>query len=89
MKRGVNDKITIEVAISECVVEKHAIPLREGGGSADNVNDGDVLAVRTRNSIESRQLPYAEGGDHSRHAIDARISVSRVAWQDEQVAHWR
>lgn len=42
----------VEVAVSERVVEEHAVSLRDGGRAANNVNDGDVFRKGTGNAID-------------------------------------
>jgi hypothetical protein len=42
----------VEVAISERVVEEHAVSLRNGGRAADDVNNWDVFRKGTGNAID-------------------------------------
>jgi len=68
----------IKVTVSESVVKKHLVTLRDGRRASNNVDDGDVLGVRASNTIDGRELTNTEGGDESSHLGDTGISISSV-----------
>jgi hypothetical protein len=55
----------IEVAIAECVMQQHAIALRDGGRTTDDVDDRDVLRICAGQAVDGRQFSYAKGGHKS------------------------
>lgn len=68
----------IKVTVSESVVKKHLVTLRDGRRASNNVDDGDVLGVRASNTVDGRELTNTEGGDESSHLGDTGISISSV-----------
>lgn len=68
----------IKVTVSESVVKKHLVTLRDGRRASNNVDDGDVLGVRASNAVDGRELTNTEGGDESSHLGDTCISISSV-----------
>lgn len=54
------------------VVEKNVLVLGEAGRLADDVDDGDVLGIGTRDTVESAQLTDGVGGDND--TGDARLT---------------
>lgn len=76
---------TIEITVSESVVQKHAVTLREGGGGSDDVDDGYVFTVGASDGVQGGQLADAKGGDHSSKTVDPRIAVRSVAWRTMSV----
>lgn len=69
---------TIEIAIAEGVMEEHAVALRERGRSADDVNNWNILAVRTSDGIKCGQLANTKCSDHGGKSIDSCISVRGI-----------
>lgn len=72
----------VEVAVAKRVVEQHAIALRHGRRTADDVDDRDVLGEGPGHAIEGGELADAKGGDEGSHVLDAGIAVGGVGWRD-------
>lgn len=71
----------VEIAVSERVVKEHAVSLRNGGGTADNVDDGDMLGEGTSNTVDSGELSNTKGGDEGTHLLDTSISISGISYK--------
>ena len=70
----------VEVAVAEGVVQEHAVPLGDGGGAADDMDDGNVLGEGTGDAIDGGELADAEGGDEGGDALDAGVTVGGISW---------
>jgi hypothetical protein len=68
----------IEVTVTKSVVKKHLVALRDGGGASNNVDNGDVLRVRSSNTVDGGEFTNTEGGDESGHLGDTGISIGSV-----------
>lgn len=68
----------IEVTVAKSVVKKHLVALRDGRGASNNVDDGNVLRVRSGNTVDGRKLTNTEGGDESSHLGNTGVSIGSV-----------
>jgi hypothetical protein len=68
----------VKVTVAESVVKKHLVTLRDGRGASNNVDNRNMLRVRSSNTIDGRELTNAEGGDESSHLGDAGVTIGSV-----------
>jgi hypothetical protein len=68
----------IEVTVAKSVVKKHLVALRDGRGASNNVDHGNMLRVRSSNTVDGRELTNTEGGDESSHLGNTGVSIGSV-----------
>jgi len=65
--------------IAECVMQQHAVCLRESRGSADDVDDRNVLGEAAGDGVQRRKLTDAKGGNDGGDAFDPGIAVRSIS----------
>jgi hypothetical protein len=60
-------------------VEEHTILLRDGRGSANNVDNGDIFAERAGYAIEGGELANTKCRDDGRYALNSSSSIGSIA----------
>lgn len=70
-----------EVSIAEGVVQKHAVALGDGGWSADDVNNWNLLGVGSGHTIECGKFTDTERCDDGRDALDTGIAISGICYR--------
>jgi hypothetical protein len=68
----------VEVTVAESVVKKHLVTLRDGRGASNNVDDRNVLRVRSSNTVDGRELANTECGDESSHFGNTSVAIGSV-----------
>ena len=69
----------MEIAIPKSMMKEHAIFLSYSGGTANYVDDRNVLGVGTSDSVDGGELTDTKGGDDGRDALDASVAICCIA----------
>lgn len=70
-------------------MEKHLVALGDGGGAANDVDDGDMLGEGTGEAIDGRKLTNTKGGDESSNLGDSGVAIGGIGWKEMLVIEGR
>lgn len=67
-----------EVTVTQGVVQQQLLGLSRDRWNTNNVEDTNVLCVRTGNTVQGGQLTDTECGDQTGHTLDSGVTIGGV-----------